>query len=105
MSRHRAHLHVARGAGYAGVEVPRLMGPSLVAPAAPRRSSRPEMPSAVGLTQHRFMAAPRVLIFINGSRLTVPAPPTLLPCSVAAVSVRSRSMIASRSSAQQATST
>ena len=39
---------------------------------------------------------PRVLIFINGSRLTVPAPPTLLPCSVAAVSVRSRSMIASR---------
>ena len=81
------------------------MGPSLVAPAAPRRSSRPEMPSAVGLTQHRFMAAPRVLIFINGSRLTVPAPPTLLPCSVAAVSVRSRSMIATRSSAQQATST
>ena len=28
--------------------------------AAPRRSSRPEMPSAVGLTQHRFMAAPGV---------------------------------------------
>ena len=28
----------------------------------------------------------------------MPAPPTLLPCSVAAVSVRSRSMIASRSS-------
>ena len=48
---------------------------------------------------------PRVLIFIDGSRLTVPAPPTLLPCSAAAVSVRSRSMIASRSSAQQATST
>jgi len=36
------------------------------------------------------MAAPRVLIFINGSRLTVPAPPTLLPCSVAARCCRSR---------------
>ncbi len=53
MSRHPAHLHVARGAGYAGVDV----GPSLVARAAPRRSSRPKMPSAVVLTQHRFMAA------------------------------------------------
>ena len=36
------------------------MGPSLVAPAAPRRSSRPERLSAVGLTLHRFMAGPGV---------------------------------------------
>ena len=39
---------------------------------------------------------PRVLICIKGSRLAVPAPPTLLPSSAAAGSARRRSMIASR---------
>ena len=39
---------------------------------------------------------PRVLICISGRRLAVPAPPTLLPSSLTAVAVRSRSMIASR---------
>ena len=39
---------------------------------------------------------PRVLICISGTRLAVSAPPTLLPSSLTAVSVRSRSMIASR---------
>jgi hypothetical protein len=95
MSRHRAHLHIARGAGYAGVDVPRLMGPSLVAPAAPRRSSRPEMPSAVGLTQHRFMAALGVDLHqwkpVDCARAT-----DAVACSVAAVSVRSRSRVQGR---------
>jgi hypothetical protein len=63
MSRHRAHLHVARGAGYAGVDVPRLIGPSLLA--RPRRAAkaglRGRARSALRCTDS-WLA--RVLIFI-----------------------------------------